>query len=313
MAIGSTVIKELLENGVHFGHQTNKWNPKMKKYIFGEKSGIYIIDLIKTEKELSKAEEFLTNLAAAGKTVLFVGTKKQAKKIIKEEAQRCEMFYIDERWLGGCLTNFATIKKSVEKLNKIQDMKETDDYASLAKKEKAHLDRVENKLIKNLEGIREMKTVPDCIIIVDAESELIAIKEGRKIGIPVIGLLDTNCDPTIVDFPIPGNDDAIRSIRYIVSKLADAIAKGSKKQGMVKDVRKEKSEDKKEDKEAAKEEKKPKVEKEEKTPKVEEKEVKLVKKAEKAKPETKAKKEEKPAETEKKESEEFPEGDIKLS
>lgn len=227
MALDSQVIRELLENGVHFGHQTNKWNPKMGEYIFGEKNGIYIIDLQKTEKALLKAMDFLKDLAASGKHALFVGTKKQSKQIIKEEAQRCNMFYVDERWLGGCLTNFTTIKKSVERLNQLQEMKESEVYGSLAKKEKASIDREEYKLLKNLAGIRDMHKLPDCLIVVDAEDEEIAIKEGHKIGIPVIALIDTNCDPTSIEYPIPGNDDAIRSIAYIVSKLADALEEGA--------------------------------------------------------------------------------------
>ncbi len=221
------VIRELLANGVHFGHQKNKWNPKMGKYIFGEKSGIYIIDLKKTEQSLLTAMEFVKELAAEGKTVLFAGTKKQAKTVIKEEAERCGMFYIDERWLGGCLTNFATIRKSVDKLNHLQELKESEIYESLAKKEKARMDHEEYKLLKNLAGVREMKKLPDCLIIVDAEAEHIAVKEGRKINIPIIALIDTNCDPDMIDFPIPGNDDAIRSIRYVLSKLTDSILEGS--------------------------------------------------------------------------------------
>lgn len=219
----SSMIRELLENGVHFGHQTNKWNPKMGKYIFGEKSGIYIIDLKKTEKALIEARDFVEGMAREGKALLFVGTKKQAKTIIREEALRCGMFFVNERWLGGCLTNFNTIRKSVDRLNQIQEMKTTEVFGSFAKKEKARIDREEYKLLKNLAGIREMKALPACLIVVDAEAELISIKEARKIGIPVIALVDTNCDPNIVDFPIPGNDDAIRSIKYIVSTLTDAV------------------------------------------------------------------------------------------
>ncbi|MBD3427204.1 MAG: 30S ribosomal protein S2 [Candidatus Omnitrophica bacterium] len=226
MPVGSKVIRELLENGVHFGHQTNKWNPKMEKYIFGAKSGIYIIDLTKTEQALKKAADFVYELAASGKRILFAGTKKQAKHIIREQAQRCDMFFVDERWLGGCLTNFSTVMKSVKKLDNLQQMKESETYSALTKKEKAQMDREEHKLLKNLEGIREMKELPDCLVIIDAEAEHIAVAEARKIGIPVIGLIDTNCDPDLIDLPIPGNDDAIRSIRYIVTTLADAAAKG---------------------------------------------------------------------------------------
>jgi small subunit ribosomal protein S2 len=226
MTIASKVIRELLENGVHFGHQTNKWNPKMEKFIFGEKSGIYIIDLEKTEKSLSEAKDFLCELAASGKKVLFVGTKKQAKQIIKEQAQRCDMYYIDERWLGGTLTNFTTVRKSVNRLNHLEEMKDTEDYTLLTKKEKAHLDKEEQKLTKNLGGIRDMDATPDALIIVDAEAEEIAVREGNKIGIPIVALIDTNCDPDKIDYPIPGNDDAIRSIQYIVTSLADAVEKG---------------------------------------------------------------------------------------
>jgi len=220
------MIRELLENGVHFGHQTNKWNPKMGKYIFGAKSGIYIIDLTKTEKALTEAAELVYEMALDGKKVLFVGTKKQAKQIIRDEAKRCDMFFVDERWLGGCLTNFTTIRKSVDRLNQLQEMKSSEMYTSLAKKEKARMDREEYKLLKNLGGIREMGGLPDCLVIVDAEAEDIAIKEARKLGIPVIALVDTNCDPTLVDHPIPGNDDAIRSISYVVGTLAAAAEKG---------------------------------------------------------------------------------------
>ena len=226
MPVGSKMIRELLENGVHFGHQTNKWNPKMGKYIFGEKSGIYIIDLEKTEKALQEAIDFLHDLTASGKKALFVGTKKQAKEIIKSEALRCEMYYVDERWLGGTLTNFATVRKSVDRLKHLEELKETEEYQLLTKKEKAHLDKEQQKLIKNLGGIREMAVVPDVLIIVDAEAEGIAVREAYKMGIPIIALIDTNCDPDKIDYPIPGNDDAIRSIQYVVTKLADAVEKG---------------------------------------------------------------------------------------
>ena len=224
--VATQMIKDLLANGVHFGHQTNKWHPKMGKFIFGEKNGIYIIDLKKTEANLVKAMDFVRSLTAEGKTLLFVGTKKQAKTIIRSEAQKNGMFFIDERWLGGCLTNFGTIRKSVDRLQHIQKVKAGDTYNSYAKKEKAKIDREENKLLKNLEGIIKMTKLPDALVIVDAELEDIAIKEAKKIGIPVIALVDTNCDPNIVDYPIPGNDDAIRSIEYIVTKLAEAAGEG---------------------------------------------------------------------------------------
>jgi small subunit ribosomal protein S2 len=222
------MIRELLENGVHFGHQTNKWHPKMGKFIFGEKNKIYIIDLKKTEEALIKAMDFVRNLTSEGKKVLFVGTKKQSKKIIKQAAQKSGMFYVDERWLGGCLTNFDTIRKSVERLRYIQQIKEGGTYNEYAKKEKARIDKEEYKLLKNLGGIVEMTKLPDAVIVADAEIGDIAIKESRKVGIPVIALVDTNCDPNIVDFPIPGNDDAIRSIEYIISKLAEAAEEGVK-------------------------------------------------------------------------------------
>lgn len=264
------MVKELLENGVHFGHQTNKWNPKMAKYIFGEKSGIYIINLKKTEAALIEAANVIYETTAAGKTILFVGTKKQAKRIIREEAERCSMYYIDERWLGGCMTNFATIRKSVDRMNQLQAMKESDVYDGLAKKEKARIDREEYKLLRNLGGIRKMEVLPDCLVVVDAEAEDIAIKEARKIGIPVVALVDTNCDPTLIDYPVPGNDDAIRSIRYIVSTLADAAEKGYNEfMGLSVKVKKEEpKEEVKPEIPEIKEDKEDKEEKEEKEDKV---------------------------------------------
>ena len=237
MTVATQMIKDLLENGVHFGHQTNKWHPKMGKFIFGEKNGIYIIDLKKTEEALLKAMAFAKNLASEGKKVLFVGTKKQAQKIIRQEALRCGMFFVDERWLGGCLTNFDTIRKSVDRLKHIQEIKAGDVYGSYAKKEKAQIDREENKLLKNLDGIKDMTKLPDALMVVDAELEDIAIKEARKIGIPVMALIDTNCDPNVVDYPIPGNDDAIRSIEYVVSKIAQALEEGVKEAATGKKVK----------------------------------------------------------------------------
>jgi small subunit ribosomal protein S2 len=222
----STVIRALLENGAHFGHQKNKWNPKMKQYIFGEKNGIYIIDLEKTEEALKEAEEFLYNITKEGKTILFVGTKKQAKQIIKEEAVKSGMFYIDERWLGGCLTNFETIRRSVKRLKYLDEMKTTKVYESLAKKEKVKLQREEDKLLKNLRGIKEMNALPGAIVVVDTETEKIAVKEANKMGIPVVAMLDTNCDPDVIQYPIPANDDAIRAIKYVMTKTAEAIMKG---------------------------------------------------------------------------------------
>ncbi len=227
MSETSAVIKELLENGVHFGHQTNKWNPKMKQFIFGKKSGIYIIDLEKTEKALLEAANFLHDVASSGGRVLFVGTKKQAKQIIKEQAEKCGMFYVNERWLGGCLTNFETIRKSINRLRDIQKLKETEDFVSLTKKEKAHYDREEGKLRKYFDGIKDMVTLPSVLVVIDSDDEAIAVKEAKKMKIPVIALVDTNCDPDLIDFPIPGNDDAIRSIQYIVSTLVGQVEKGT--------------------------------------------------------------------------------------
>ncbi|MBF0253035.1 MAG: 30S ribosomal protein S2 [Candidatus Omnitrophica bacterium] len=224
----STVIRELLENGVHFGHQTNKWNPKMKKFIFGKKSGIYIIDLEKTEKALEKAIEFVYETAKQGKKLLFVGTKKQAKTIIRQEAERCEMPFIDERWLGGCLTNFNTISNSIGKMDQLMTKQKSEGYELLQKKERVTTDKIIAKLLKNFRGIHKMKVLPNAVIVVDAEMENIAVLEARKLGIPVVALIDTNTDPDLIDYPIPGNDDAIRSIGYICTTLADAIIKGAK-------------------------------------------------------------------------------------
>lgn len=226
MSIDTQVIRELLANGVHFGHQTNKWNPKMKKYIFGAKSGIYIIDLKKTEDALTGAMNFLSALTASGKKVLFVGTKKQAKQIIADEATRCGMYFVNERWLGGTLTNFATIRKSIDRLAHLQNMQKSDFYSSLAKKEKSHIEKEEQKLLKNFKGIKDMAALPSAMIVVDEELEKTAIREAKKVNIPVVALIDTNSDPDLVNYPIPGNDDAIRSIKYIISKLAGSVEAG---------------------------------------------------------------------------------------
>ena len=219
-------MKDLLEAGVHFGHQTKRWNPKMKEFIFGERNGIYIIDLGKTVKLFRAAEDFVTNLAAEGRTVLFVGTKRQAKDVIAEEAQRCAMFYVNERWLGGLLTNFATIQRSLGRLRDIETMATDGRYDTLSKKEIARNDKERKKLLKNLEGIRGMARLPDAVFIVDTKKEQIAVDEARKLKIPVIGIVDTNCDPDQVDFVIPGNDDALRAIRLFASKIADAVVSG---------------------------------------------------------------------------------------
>jgi len=222
-------MKDLLEAGVHFGHQTKRWNPKMKEFIFGERNGIYILDLNKTVKKFRDAEEFVTNLAADGRTMLFVGTKRQAQDVIAEESQRCGMFFINQRWLGGLLTNFATIQRSLGRLRDLEAMVTpgTDGrFETLSKKEIARAEKEKRKLLKNLEGIRPMTKLPDAIFVVDTRKEKIAVDEARKLKIPVIGIVDTNCDPDEVDYVIPGNDDALRSIRLFASKIADAIIGG---------------------------------------------------------------------------------------
>ena len=219
-------IKDLLEAGVHFGHQTKRWNPKMKEFIFGERNGIYIIDLNKTKKKFGEAEEFLTNLAADGRTVLFVGTKRQAQDVIAEEAQRCGMYFVNQRWLGGLLTNFATIQRSLGRLRDIEAMATDGRYDTLSKKEIARNEKEKRKLLKNLEGIRQMSRLPDAVFVVDTRKEKIAVDEARKLKIPVIGIVDTNCDPDEVDYVVPGNDDALRSIRLFASKIAEAVSAG---------------------------------------------------------------------------------------
>ena len=219
-------MKELLEAGVHFGHQTKRWNPKMQKYIFGERNGIYIIDLNKTVKLFRDAEEFVTNLAAEGRTILFVGTKRQAQDVIAEEAQRCSMYFVNQRWLGGLLTNFTTIQRSLGRLRDIEAMATDGRYDTLSKKEIARNEKEKRKLLKNLEGIRHMGRLPDAIFVVDTRKEKIAVDEARKLKIPVIGIVDTNCDPDEVDFVIPGNDDALRAIRLFASRIADAVMSG---------------------------------------------------------------------------------------
>ncbi len=219
-------LKDLLEAGVHFGHQTKRWNPKMKAYIFGERNGIYIIDLAKTAKLFRDAEEFVTNLAAEGRTVLFVGTKRQAQDAIAEEAQRSGMFFVNQRWLGGLLTNFTTIQRSLARLRDLEAMETDGRYETLSKKEIAQLEKEKRKLQKNLEGIRHMSRLPDALFVVDTRKEKIAVDEARKLKIPVIGVVDTNCDPDEVDFVIPGNDDALRAIRLFASKIAEAVIAG---------------------------------------------------------------------------------------
>ena len=225
----SVSIKDLLEAGVHFGHQTRRWNPKMKQFIFGERNGIYIIDLQKTHKLLQEALQFVQDLAAQGRNVLFIGTKRQAQEAIAEEAKRCGMPFVTERWLGGLLTNFLTVRRSLERLRELEmtltGPQETQ-RERLTKKELAGLDKERQRLEKNLSGIKGMKTVPDAVFVIDTRREAIAVAEARKLKVPVIGILDTNSDPDEVDVPIPGNDDALRAIRLFASKVADAVLAG---------------------------------------------------------------------------------------
>ncbi len=219
-------IKTLLESGVHFGHQTRKWNPKMKKYIFAAKNKIHILDLQKTIRELRRVYRFVRDSIAEGKTILFVGTKPQAQQIIKSEAQRCGAFYVNNRWLGGTLTNFETIKKSIQKLNQLEKMKNEGIFEQLSKKEATMKMKQLNKLATTLEGIRNMESLPGIIFIVDTVKEEIAVKEARKMKIPIVAICDTDADPDVVDYPIPANDDAIRSIKLICSIIADAVIEG---------------------------------------------------------------------------------------
>ena len=219
-------MQELLDAGVHFGHQTRRWNPKMKPYIFGQRNGIYIIDLSRTAELIQRAEQFATQLAASGGTILFVGTKRQAQDLIVEEAQRCGMYFVNERWLGGLLTNFTTIQHSLDRLKELEAMETDGRHDSLSKKEVARLTKEKRKLHRNLDGIRAMHKLPDALFVIDTRREKIAVDEARKLNIPVIGLVDTNCDPDDVDFVIPGNDDALRSIRLCVARIADAALAG---------------------------------------------------------------------------------------
>lgn len=216
-------MKQLLEAGVHFGHQTRRWNPKMAEYIFTERNGIYIIDLQKTVRKLEEAYFFIRNVVAEGGEVLFVGTKKQAQDAIRQEAERCGMYYVNNRWLGGMMTNFKTIRKRIERLNELQKMQEDGTFEVLPKKEVIKLKLEMEKLEKNLGGIREMKRPPSALFVVDPRKERIAILEAKKMGIPVVAIVDTNCDPDEVDYVIPGNDDAIRAVKLIAGKMADAV------------------------------------------------------------------------------------------
>lgn len=219
-------MEELLEAGVHFGHQTRRWNPKMKQYIFGKRNGIYVIDLGATARLFEKAEEFVSRLAAAGQTILFVGTKRQAQDLVQEEARRCGMHFVNHRWLGGLLTNFMTIQRSIGRLRELEAMAEDGHYETLSKKEIARIEKEKGKLHRNLDGIRKMSRLPDAVFVVDTRREKIAVDEARKLKIPVIGLVDTNCNPDDVDFIIPGNDDALRSIRLFLTRIADAVIAG---------------------------------------------------------------------------------------
>jgi small subunit ribosomal protein S2 len=219
-------MKELLEAGVHFGHQTKRWDPRMKEYIFGERNGIYIIDLQKTLKMFKEASKYVTDLTAQGKVILFVGTKRQAQDAIAEEANRAGMFYINNRWLGGLLTNWVTVQKSVKRLQELDEMATDGRYELLTKKEVIRLERERKHLQANLAGIKNMKRLPDALFVIDSNNEAIAVKEARKLGIPVVAVVDTNCDPTVVDYVIPGNDDALRAIRLFASKIADSAVEG---------------------------------------------------------------------------------------
>jgi small subunit ribosomal protein S2 len=237
-------MKQLLEAGVHFGHQTSRWNPKMKPYIFGARNGIHIIDLQQTVAMFKDMENAVRNLAAAGGHILFVGTKKQARDAIREEAERCGMFHVHNRWLGGTLTNFSTIRQSIERLRKLEEMENDPRIAeALTKKEMLGLKREKEKLEQSLGGIKAMRKLPDAIFVVDPKQEEIAVKEARKLGIPVVAVLDTNCDPDMVDIKVPGNDDAIRAIRLFCAAIADAVLEGKTayEQSLVKDKEREKT------------------------------------------------------------------------
>ncbi len=224
--MASITMKELLEAGVHFGHQKKRWNPKMKPYIFGERNGIYILDLQQTLNLFKQTTRFVSELASQGKNFLFVGTKRQAQDAIAEEAVRCNMFYVNQRWLGGLLTNFATIQKSVNRLKELEAMKEDGRYELLSKKEVIRLERARMSLDKNLSGIKNMPGLPDAVFVIDSRREEIAVAEARRLKIPVMAVVDTNCDPEVIDHVIPGNDDALRAIRLFTSRIADAILEG---------------------------------------------------------------------------------------
>jgi len=224
--LANITMKEFLEAGVHFGHQTRRWNPKMKEYIYGERNGIYIIDLQKTLKLFKEAAKFVSDLSREGKSLLFVGTKRQAQEAIAEEATRCGMFYVNHRWLGGLLTNHSTIQKSIQRLKELEEMSRDGRYELLPKKEVQRLERERKHLEQNLAGIKETAGLPDALFVVDSHNEEIAVQEARKLGVPVVAIVDTNCDPDRVDYVIPGNDDALRAIRLFTSRIADAVLEG---------------------------------------------------------------------------------------
>ena len=225
----SVTMKELLEAGVHFGHQVRRWNPKMKEYIFGERNGIYIIDLQKTQRMFREAIGFVTNLIAEdkGRTVLFVGTKRQAQDAIREEAEKCSQYFVNQRWLGGLLTNFQTVQKSIKRLKDLESMQTDGRYEKLTKKERIKLDRERESLNKNLSGIKGMSRLPDAVFIIDVKKEEIAVAEANRLGIPIVAVVDTNCSPEGIDYVIPGNDDALRAVRLFASRIADAIVEGN--------------------------------------------------------------------------------------
>jgi small subunit ribosomal protein S2 len=222
----SVTIKELLEAGVHFGHQTSRWNPKMKPFIFGSRNGIYIIDLQKTSRNLRRALAFVAEVAGRGGNVLFVGTKRQAQEVVAEESVRCGMHFVEQRWLGGTLTNFSTVRKSIARLRELEELAASSVVEKMTKKEVARLDRERGRLAKSLSGIKTMERLPKVVFVVDPARERIAVAEANKLKIPVVAIVDTNCDPTPIDFPIPGNDDAIRAIKLFASRFADAILEG---------------------------------------------------------------------------------------
>ncbi len=246
------LIKQFLEAGLHFGHQTKCWNPKMSKFIYGERNGIYIIDLQKTVKSLEEVRKFVKEIASRGEYILFVGTKRQAQDIIREQAQRCGMFYVNHRWLGGTLTNFETIRKSVDHFNRLKEMKEKGLFDKLSKKEASSLNQELTRLTKNLSGIVKMDKLPGALFVIDPHKEDIAVKEANKLNIPVIALADTNCDPDCLDYPIPGNDDAIRSINIITTMVTDSIIEGRQEYLQMQETEKAKEEKTKEEQEARK-------------------------------------------------------------